>query len=179
MIKRGVTVWNYPGSPIENAREFYNRGFNAISWLGRDFTQENEHQLADLAAFLAETGMILTVHYGLPRPEDKAKCKIFEETISWMSLWQERYGLMTGLTFDSVFEIKLTMPYLAFALNAFRNKNTFLACEDTPLDLETFEEYKRILKPEDDFGILIDTGHMNLRQTKAGKNRPEDFINAF
>ncbi|HML46578.1 MAG TPA: TIM barrel protein [Clostridia bacterium] len=179
MLKRGVTVWNYPGDEIENGRIFHSLGFDAISWLGSRFVAMEEDAAEAVAAFLRETGMTFTVHYALPDPEVPDKCREFERGIAFMRAWQQRHGLMAGLTFDVWYDLRQTLPYLAHALDVFRGLGAFLACEDTPLNRRAMEQYAKILKPGDDYGILVDTGHLNIRQYTLEMHEPEDFVEIF
>ncbi|HML48525.1 MAG TPA: TIM barrel protein [Clostridia bacterium] len=179
MLKRGVTIWNYPGDALDNARTFFKLGFDAVSWLGQHFDRLDEASGAALAAFLRETGMTLTVHHILPDPENAEHCAAFEQGVVRMRDWQGRYGLMAGLTFDSWFDIHRTMPYLRLALDAFQGCGVFLACEDTPLNSRSMESYAKMLGPKDDFGILIDVGHLNVRQYLMERHDPEDFVRMF
>ena len=51
--------------------------------------------------------------------------------------------------------------------------------EDTPLNARTMEKFEKYLKPGDDVGILIDLGHMNIRQWMREEHEREDFMRVF
>ena len=178
-MKKGVAVWNYPGPGLENAKEFYRRGFDAVSWLGRTFAEMTEEEDEQLAQLLRETGMKFTVHYGLPDPDSPEHVAGYRKAIERCAAWQEKYGLMDGLTFDFWFDSDKSMPHLAFAIETMRGLGTFLACEDTPLNDRMAEKYLKLLKPKDKYGILLDLGHMNIRQHSIELSEPEDYATAI
>ncbi|MDL2318449.1 extracellular solute-binding protein [Eubacteriales bacterium OttesenSCG-928-A19] len=70
-------------------------------------------------------------------------------------------------------------PYLSEALSAFRGTDTTIACEDIPLNKRQLERFEKILKPRDRFGVLLDAGHMNIRQRCMELIEPEDFITSI
>ena len=168
-MHRGVAIWNYHRGGdkhrenLENARFFYEHGFDAVSWHGHEFDCLNEEQGAELAAFLKETGMVFTAHHILPDPSDAEHVKRFGKALENMAAWQEKYRLMNGLTFDFWYPHDTTLPYLGDAIRTFRGLGAFIACEDTPLNPKSMERFAPLLTAEDDFGILIDLGHMNFR----------------
>lgn len=178
-MKKGVAVWNYPGPGIENAREFIRRGFDAVSWLGSTFAGMTEQEDEELISFLRETKAAFTVHYGLPNPEKPDVVASYRTAIERCAAWQQKYGLMEGLTFDFWYDPELSMPNLAYAIETMRGLDTFLACEDTPLNDRMAEKFLRLLKPEDHYGILLDLGHMNIRQHSIELSEPEDFSMAI
>ena len=202
MLIRGATVWNCPGTmydqkqmevdfksltqagiyanaALETACELNRLGFTGASWHGFVFDKLNDREGEELARFLRNTGTYLTVHHILPNPADEAQCIAFRPALERMLQWHKQYGLLKGLTFDTWYERKSLLPYLELALRIFRGQGIFLCCEDFPLNATEFEIVRPILTPDDDFGILMDVGHMNLRQTHAGLVADEDFIRAF
>lgn len=178
-MKKCVTVWNYPGDRLENAYKLHALGFDAVSWLGEDFEQMTEEQDERLVAMLKETGMQFTVHSRLPDPDKPEKCEEFRKEIKRAVAWQEKYGLMYSYTFDVWYDPERTLPYLGEVLQAFRGTNTTLACEDIPLNKLQMKSFEKYLKPNDRFGILMDVGHMNIRQRCIELVEPEDFISSF
>ena len=178
-MKKGVAVWNYPGDGLENAKEFVKRGFDAVSWLGMTFADMTAAQDEALADFLKTSGTAFTVHYRLPDPDDPEAIAVYRAAIKRCAAWQEKYGLMQGLTFDFWFDREASMPHLSYAIETMRGLCTFLACEDTPLNARTGKAFRDLLKPEDRYGILIDLGHMNIRQHGIERFEPEDYAAAI
>jgi len=184
-MHKGVAIWNYHRGGdnhrenMENARFFYEHGFDAVSWHGHEFDCLNEEQGAELAEFLKETGMVLTAHHILPDPEDKEHVKRFGVALENMAAWQQKYKLLNGLTFDFWYPHATTLPYLGDAIRTFRGLGSFIACEDTPMNERKYEQFLPYLTSEDDFGILIDLGHMNFRMNVLDMHEPEDLMWAF
>ncbi len=174
-MKRGITVWNYAGDAVENTWQFHRMGFDAVSFLGRSFDALAPAEEERVAACIRETGMTFTIHHRLPNSEDPAACGAFLTGMEHIAAWQARYGLLTGLTFDFWHAHALLMPYLDAALGLLRGSGVTIACEDTPLDAAEYAFFEPLLKPGDRFGILVDAGHMNLRQTKRGARADEAF----
>ena len=175
-MKKCVTVWNYPGNRVKNAYRFHSLGFDAISWLGSEFaclTSEEDEQIVDM---LKQTGMQFTVHSRLPDPEKAESCEKFIEELKRVVAWQEKYGLLHSYTFDFWFDVPKTLPYLKKTIDAFRNKSTIIACEDIPLTKRQLDGLRSAVSPKDNFGILLDLGHMNMRQRCIELIEPEDFI---
>ena len=181
-MKKGVTIWNYKQKPtMEMAREFYEAGFDAISWHGRYFSEADDRGRDEIADFLNETKMYFTVHHRLPKAKDDDDYyKAFYVHMDRILNWQIKYGLLGGLTFDIYSEYESTLSYLADAIKMFRGTGVFLACEDVPLTQDVYDGFfKNFLTADDNFGILIDIGHMNIRMTQQNKRGHQDFIDVF
>ena len=177
---RGVAIWNYAGDAIENAHKFADAGFDAISWnaplfVGR-YTDKDRERVAE---YISNSGQYLTMHNFLPSPYDPAEIASARHDWRVLSEWHQRYGLLRGMTFDFVHPHEDQLPLLAECLTIFRGQGVFFACEDTPLHARTMEKFAKYLTPEDDFGILIDLGHLNIRQWKMELHEPEDFERMF
>lgn len=183
MLKSGVALWNYVRDDEEHiqalARELHAQGFEAVSYNGREFSVIDDKAGASLAQLLSDTGMLLTVHYLLPDPDKPEMCEAFVKGIDHMAAWQRRYGMLHALTFDVWYDRKGLLPYLKYTLESMRGLNVKVCCEDFPLNAQEADMLSDIVAPEDDFGLLIDVGHMNLRQTAAGKHTDQDFVEAF
>lgn len=178
-MRKCITVWNYAGDELANARKFHALGFDAVSWLGSHFVNMTEDEDEQLAALLRETQMQFTVHSRLPDPDQPEACQAFSKEMERAAAWQQKYGLMHSYTFDFWFEVDKLLPYLSEALSTFRDTDTMIACEDIPLNKRQLERFERILKPRDRFGILLDAGHMNIRQRCMELIEPEDFITSI
>lgn len=178
-MKKCVTVWNYEGDPVENAYKFHKIGFEAVSWLGSVFQRYDEEEDARLAAMLKETGLQFTVHSRLPNPDDQEDCALFRQELEHGVNWQRKYGLLYSYTFDFWYDRERLMPYLEQALCEFRGMGTVLACEDNPLDMKQMEIFDKVLRPGDQFGILLDAGHMNIRQHTDCRINYRDFVEAI
>lgn len=178
-MKKCVTVWNYPGDRVTNAYRFHELGFDAVSWLGEEFFRMNEEEDERLAKMLRETGMLFTVHSRMPDSQNPSACEAFHQEMRRAAAWQKRYGLMYSYTFDFWSDVKTTVPYLGEALETFRGLNVYVACEDIPLNAHQLEDFLPYLTEEDKFGVLVDAGHMNIRQRSIELIENEDFIAAF
>lgn len=178
-MKNCVTVWNYPGDRIENAYRFHELGFDAVSWLGSDFANMTETEDERLVEMLRKTGMLLTVHSRMPNPDKPELCEAFHREMRRAAAWQKKYGLIYSYTFDFWTAVETTVPYLDEALKTFRGLNVVVACEDIPLNAHQLEAFLPYITDEDKFGVLIDVGHMNIRQRSMELIEDEDFIAAF
>ena len=163
-MKNCVTVWNYPGDKIEIAYRFHELGFDAVSWLGSDFANMTEAEDERLVEMLRKTGMLLTVHSRMPNPDKPELCEAFHREMRRAAAWQKKYGLIYSYTFDFWTAVETTVPYLDEALKTFRGLNVVVACEDIPLNAHQLEAFLPYITDEDKFGVLIDVGHMNIRQ---------------
>ena len=176
---KGVAVWNYPGDNLENAKEFARRGFTAVSWLGADFCKMTQEQDEALVEFLRANKLVFSVHSRLPDPDSKEACDDFRKEIERCAAWQQKYSCLNGYTFDFWFDHNASMPYLGFALETLRGSGAFIACEDTPLNDRLVNDFLKLTKPQDDYGILMDLGHMNIRQHNMELFEYEDFVSSF
>lgn len=173
---RGVAIWNYQGDAIENARAFWQRGFDAVSWnaplfVGRYTDEDREN----VARFLKESKQYFTMHNLLPSPYDADEIASARRDWRILSDWNDRHHLLKGMTFDFVHPHDDQLPLLAECLEVFRGKGVFLACEDTPQHARTMEKFQKYLHRDDDFGILIDLGHLNIRQWGIERHTAADF----
>ena len=178
-MKTCATVWNYRGNRFDDAYRLHQLGFDAVSWLGSEFDQMNEEDDQRLVAMLKETGMELTIHGRLPDPADLEMCESFHKAVKRTAAWQQKYVLLYSWTFDFWTEQEKTLPYLEEVLCAFRGTNTVIAAEDIPLNKIQMKGFEKIIHPKDRFGILIDVGHMNIRQRCIELVEAEDFVAAF
>lgn len=178
-MKKCVTVWNYPGDRVENAYRFRELGFDAISWLGSEFAALTPEDDERVVAMLKTTGMQFTVHSRLPDPQKPEDCEAFRREIRRVAAWQQKYGLLYSYTFDFWTDEQTTLPYLGEALATLRGMNIVMACEDIPLSKSQFREFEKYVHPRDKFGILMDIGHMNIRQRCMELIEPEDFVASF
>lgn len=178
-MKKSVAVWNYPGSNLENAKEFIRRGFDEVSWLGNTFANMTEAEDEALVELLKSTGTTFTVHYGLPDVDNAEACEAFKKAIDRCAAWQAKYGCLKHLTFDFWYDIDLSMPNLERAIKAMRGSGTTLACEDIPLNGRLLDKFTSLLTKDDKYGLLIDLGHMNIRQHTMQLNEPEDYTSAI
>lgn len=178
-MKRGIAVWNYPGDCVENAYAFHKMGFDAVSWLGRHFDAHTEQEDARVAQCVRDTGMLLTVHHRMPNPLDAQAVDVFLRGMEHIAQWEAKYGLLAGITFDFNHPYDALMPLLAAVLQTFRGSDIFIACEDAPLDARQYEAFLPAIDARDYFGVLVDAGHMNLRQTASSRHTDADFVAAL
>lgn len=178
-MQKSIALWNYGDDQIANARAFKQLGFEAFSFLGRLFDLQGPKEDEDTACCMAELQGMMTIHHRFPDPTKTEKIAAFMHNMEHIRLWQERYGRLNGLTFDFNHPLELLCPLLGDVVKMFRGSGVFLACEDHPLNEQEMGYFASLLTPEDDFGLLIDCGHMHLRHCRAGKNSPQDVLNAM
>lgn len=177
---RGVAIWNYAGDAVTNAETFRKAGFDAISWNAPLFVDAYTDADRERAAeFLKQSGMYFTMHNALPNPKDPKEQESARRAWNIIADWNRRHGLLKGMTFDFWYPHDELLPFYRACMDVFAGQDVFFACEDTPLDAATMEKFAKYLKPGEDVGILIDLGHMNLRQWQQGKHGREDFLQAF
>ena len=177
---RGVAIWNYAGDAVENAQRFADAGFDAISWNGPLFVDRyTDDDRARVAEYLKRSGQYLTMHNLVPSPYDPQEIASARKAWRILADWHDKYHLLHGMTFDFWHPHDDQLPLYRECLEIFRGKGVFLACEDTPLNARTMEKFAKYLTPEDDVGILIDLGHMNVRQWMNERHEPEDFLQVF
>ena len=181
-MKKGVTIWNYKQkASLDAAQAFYDIGYDAVSWHGKYFSEMSDEGRDEIADFLSKNKMCFTIHHRLPKARDDDDFyKDFYIHLDRILNWQKKYGLLEGLSFDIYNEYESTLSYLEYAVKLFRGTGVFLACEDLPLEQDVYERFfEKMLTPDDNFGILIDTGHLNIRMTQQNKREPKNFIDAF
>jgi hypothetical protein len=168
-MRTGIALWNHAGeSDAEKAALFADAGFRAASSLGARFVAMNDDAGDRLAEVVRARGLAFTVHHRLPYGDKPPLPAEFPGHIERILRWQRRHGLLTGLTFDvdaAMFDA--WAPHLRATLEAFRGEETFVACEDFPLDAAALAKLGGMEKAFPHLAILIDLGHMNLRLTKA------------
>ena len=168
-MKNGLAIWHYPHRTIEeNIRYFTKRGYASVSVHGGQFIDAiNRGEGALMAEAVREGGVILTVHYCMPRSHEEERVAKYRQGLATLSAWQKTYGLIKILSFDVPAPIRDNVaPYINDALATVSGCS--VAVEDFGL---TPEERSQIeyLKGNRRFGYLIDLGHMFLRI--MGKNR--------
>ncbi len=197
-MKNGLAIWHYPHrTPVENVTFFADKGFQSVSILGTTMYELclDEDASAALASTVKENNLVLTVHHTFPRILDEKDVKEFKDSIDYMAKWQEKYGLLSVLSFDVPPCVRSDiMPYIDYVLKY--EKFPKVAVEDFGLT-EHEREQIECLKGNKRFGYLIDVGHMYIRMRGENKrgltlfnNQPhecpktdkpgyEDFIRAF
>lgn len=176
---KSIALWNYGSDQIANAQKFKELGFEAFSFLGRLFDQQTPEEDAAVAECMKRLHAPMTIHHRFPNPSDAEAVSIFFRNMEHILSWQKRYGLLTGLTFDFGHSPETLCPLLGKVIQMFRGSGVFLACEDHPMDEKEMEYFAPYITPEDNFGILIDCGHMHLRHTSAGKSNSHDVAEAL
>ena len=177
---RGVAIWNYKGDAVENAEKFRKAGFDAVSWNAPLFVDRyNDDERERVAAFLKTSGMYFTMHNLLPSPYNAEEQASARHAWRILADWNARHRLLKGMTFDFCHPHEDQLPLYRECMDVFEGQELFFACEDTPLNARTMEKFAKILKPKDDCGILIDLGHMNVRQWMKEEHEYEDFMQVF
>lgn len=177
---KGVAIWNYAGDAVENAQKFADAGFDAVSWNAPLFVDRyNDDDRERVAEYLKKSGQYLTMHNLLPSPYDPEEIASARHAWKVLADWNAKHHLLHGMTFDFWHPHDDQLPLFRDCLDVFRGTGVFLACEDTPLHARTMEKFAKYVTSEDDFGILIDLGHLNVRQNMMELHEPEDFVKMF
>ena len=117
----GLDISHYPHrTPIENVAFFADKGFSSVSIYGffMDRLCRDKELSAQLASVVNEKNIVLTVHHKLPLSHDPAHIRDFEEAIDYMAKWQEKFGLLSVLSFDVPQDIRdNVLPYINYVLN--------------------------------------------------------------
>ena len=167
-MKNGLAIWHYPHRTMEeNIRFFADQGFSSLSVHGAQFVQAlAEGRGEALAHAVRETGVLLTVHYEMPRSHEVERILPFRQGIDAIAAWQDAHSLIKILSFDVPAPIRdRVAPYIDYVLT--HVSGCSVALEDYGL---TPEERGQIeyLKGNRRFGYLVDIGHMLIRL--IGKN---------
>ena len=167
-MKNGLAIWHYPHRTIaENVRFFGTKGFSSVSLHGAQFVSAlNRGEGEDIAQAVRETGVILTVHYTLPKKPEEEPIFAFRRGIKAIAQWQSVYGLVKILSFDIPASVRdHAALYLNYVLE--HTEGCQIAVEDyglTPAERAQIEPFKGNRR----FGYLVDLGHMLIRL--RGKN---------
>ena len=177
---KGVAIWNYAGDAVENAEKFWKAGFDAVSWNAPLFVDRyNDDQRERVAEYLKRSKQYFTMHNLLPSPYDPEEQASARHAWKVISEWNSRHHLLKGMTFDFWNPHEDQLPLYRECMDVFQGQNVFFACEDTPLNARTMEKFAKYINPEDDVGILIDLGHMNVRQWMMEEHEHDDFMRVF
>ncbi|MBE6586192.1 MAG: sugar phosphate isomerase/epimerase [Ruminococcaceae bacterium] len=172
-MKHSLAIWHYPHRTMEeNIRYFSERGYDALSVHGARFAEALQREEGtQLAEALRDSGVLLTVHYALPRAHETDRILSFRRGIDLIAAWQKAYGLIKILSFDVPGGVRdRVAPYLNYVLE--HVPRCLVAVEDFGL---TPDERAQIeyLKGNRRFGYLVDIGHMLIRlkgQNTSGKS---------
>jgi len=171
-MRTGIAVWNFKEKGLlENVEHFARAGFRAASHVGGRFVKLDDDALAGLADTLHRHELTFTVHHKLPDPGNPEECDAFAPQMDKIRQFHDERHPLAGLTFDTWYDIDQLLPHLRYALEAFRDTDVFVCCEDFPLD----ETQRRLLDGLDEtfpnLGVLIDLGHLNMRVTKENPDQ--------
>lgn len=172
---QGLAIWHYPHRTMaENIRFFATRGFESVSLHGAQFVAAIADPVAaeDIATAVRETGVLLTLHYCLPRSHEADAVAVFSAGIKAIEAWQKRYGHIRILSFDVPQPVrggKGIREYLEMALDTVPSCR--VAVEDFGLN-EVERAQIKSLRGNERFGYLVDIGHLFIRlrgQNTSGK----------
>ena len=180
----GLAIWHYPHRTMaDNIRYFAALGLKSVSVHGGQFVNAiyDEAVSEAIAAAVAETGVVFTVHYCLPRTHAPEAVAVFEEGIRDIAAWQKAHGRISVLSFDVPQPIRSGCgigTYVDFVLE--NVPNCRIAVEDFGLTADEWAQIRH-LKGNPRFGYLVDIGHMFIRmrgQNQSGKtlftNSPDE-----
>ena len=167
-MKMGIALWNHREKGfLEKVEFFAANGFRAVSALGGQFVRIDEATGDALAELLRRHDLAFTIHHKLPSDDKPPTPEEFPSHLDMILRWQRKHRLLTGLTFDVGADPDVWMPHLRSTLEAFRGEDTFIGCEDFPLNDAARVRLGGLEKEFPRLGILVDLGHMNLRLTKS------------
>ena len=168
-MKKGLAIWHYSyRSVLENVMFFAKQGFDSVSILGSDMDKicSDDNQSEQLARFIIENGIALTVHHKLPIDHSEEHVSSFRSTVDRFAAWQSEYKCLDILSFDVPQNIRDNIaPYVDYVIASVPFSK--IAVEDFGLTA-TENEQIEYLKSNERFGYLIDIGHMYIRI--CGKN---------
>ena len=168
-MKNGLAIWHYPHrSVLENVMFFVNQGFDSVSILGSDMDKicSDEDQAEQLACFVIENGVDLTVHHKLPINHSEEQVSSFRATVDRFAAWQSEYKCLAVLSFDVPQDIRDNItPYIDYVMASVPFSK--IAVEDFGLNAAEKKQIEH-LKSDERFGYLVDIGHMYIRI--RGKN---------
>lgn len=176
---QGLAIWHYPHRSIaDNIRFFAARGFASVSVHGGQLVRA----LTDItvseaiAAAARETGVILTVHYALPKNHGADTVAEYRRGISVLARWQQVHGLISVLSFDVPQGIRDDVyGYIRLAIE--QVPGCRIAVED--FGLTAAERAQLVpLREEQRFGYLVDIGHLFLRIRGKNSSGKALFTNA-
>lgn len=163
-MKKSLAIWHYHHrTQYQNIEFFADKGFEAVSMLGRDFVKivSDANSGIELAETLKKKSVILSVHFCLPNTHSEEDVMCFKNGIDSIKKWQEQYGLISVLSFDVPQAVRDNITqYVDYAVSEV--KNTKIALEDFGLNLNEYNQISH-LKSNKNFGALVDIGHMNIR----------------
>lgn len=163
---QGLAIWHYPHRTMaENIRFFATRGFESVSLHGAQFVAAIADPVAaeDIATTVRETGVLLTLHYCLPRSHEADAVAVFSAGMKAIEAWQKRHGHIRILSFDVPQPVrggKGIREYLDLALDTVPSCR--VAVEDFGLNGDELAQIKS-LRGNERFGYLVDIGHLFLR----------------
>ena len=172
---QGLAVWHYPHrSMVDNIRYFAALGLDSVSVHGAQFVAAiaDPSTAEALAAAVAETGVVFTVHYALPRSHAPEAVAAFEAGIHAIAAWQRTHGSISVLSFDVPQSIRGGMgigSYLDTVLDVVPDCR--VAVEDFGLNADERGQISH-LKGNARFGYLVDMGHLFIRmrgENQSGK----------
>ena len=180
----GLAIWHYPHRSIaDNIRYFAARGFASVSAHGAQLVRAlaEDSVSEEIAAAARETGVVLTVHYALPKNHAEDTVAEYRRGISVLAAWQRDYGLISVLSFDVPQGIRDDVyGYIRLALE--QVSDCRIAVEDFGLSAAERDQLV-FLRDEPRFGYLVDIGHLFLRirgQNRSGKalftNAPDEHL---
>lgn len=163
----GIALWLYGEKSLsENVSCFVQSGFRAVSCVGRNFTQFDDGAQRELAGLLREHGLALTIHHKLPDPENREETGAFAGEIAMIRRFHDALHPVAGVTFDKRNEFDLLRPHFRGVLETFRDTDTFVCCEDFPLNDEQLASFDGLEREFPNLGVLIDLGHLSMRVMK-------------
>ena len=179
---KGVNICHFPyRTGTENVYYFAERGYDSISQHGFFFLSdisEPETRIPFTKA-LQDTGVVFSVHHLLPNKKSNYTPEVFAEHMKTFREWQDETGLLWNLSFDVYPDLRPhASTCIKIALDAFRGTSTKISVEDYGLSPEEKADLE-CLRGEENFGFLVDIGHMNVRLCNTGKEWGHAALNQW
>ena len=178
-MKKSIAIWHYPyRTPTENIYYFASHGFEALSQSGYFFNSSiSTEERSAFTKAIRDTGVRFTVHHLLPCARKNYTAEAFTEHIKEFRRWQDETGLLWNLSFDVPTELRPHAScYIQTALDIFRGTDTKISVEDYGVTAEERADLEPLRKYEN-FGYLIDLGHMNIRLRNTDRVTPYPSAN--
>lgn len=169
-MKLGYSQCHFPHRGVtENIEYAKANGFDFLEGYIWDIFHVLETDPQSITNALNQTGLELTIHHGLVKPEDTEKVDLFRRTIDVIYEWVKNGGPLNILSFDTWVDRKTSFPLLLEVLEKFSDTDVLILTEDCPVNKQQLEMWKPVTQYKN-FGLLLDLGHMNVRLTDTGNH---------
>lgn len=171
-LKYGFSQCNFPHMDMFQCIEFAkSNGFDFLETYWEHVTDTIINDGEKFADVLKKSGLNLTIHHALLVEK---RTDEFERSILAIKDWYDKYGLLNILSFDTWVNRTISFKHLLWVLELFKDTKVKILTEDYPVlswQLERWAEVKKY----NNYGLLLDIGHMNLRLCDNGEYQPYEI----